>query len=139
MKHRHYRRPLPLFIEELFEQMYKPAPITKVKKKMLADFDNWQIPFFDFVDDFRYCKDLSILLSKPFETDSPLVDALLASTVEYLCDELHMEPPQWILDVPALKEPWFVGGGGEKLQALAVIECPVFFRKRLIFVLDNFI
>jgi hypothetical protein len=40
--------------------------------------------------------------------------------------------------VPGLEEPWFVTGI-ENLKAMAIVESPVFFRRRLIFVLENFL
>ncbi len=64
--------------------------------------------------------------------------ALLASTVEMLCDEARLEPPEWCAAVPALPEPWFVAGM-EGLKVLALAESPVHFRKRNIFVLGNFL
>lgn len=114
------------------------SPIAKVKAEMLADPENQWMYFFDFVDDFRRYRDLSMLLPEPFGLDNPRIDALLASTVECLCDELGLEEPEWILDVPSLKEPWFISGI-ENLKAMAIVESPVFFRRRLIFVLENFL
>lgn len=108
------------------------------KKAMLADPDNWRIPFFDFVDDFRYCRNVRTMMPRRIKLDNPRFDAMLASTVEYLCDELHLKTPEWIVDVPCLKEPWFVSGI-ENLKAMAIVESPVYFRRRLIFVLENFL
>jgi hypothetical protein len=54
----------------------------------------------DFVDNFRYYKDLSAL-SEEFELSNEKIDALLASTAEYLCDELHRKSPNWLAKVPA--------------------------------------
>lgn len=41
------------------------------------------------------------------------------------------------MDVPGLKDPWFVTGI-ENLKAIAIVESPVFFRRRKIFTLQNF-
>jgi len=105
---------------------------------MLRSKKNWEIPFFNFVDDFRYCKDPSRLIPEPLKLSNPRFDALLASTVEALCAELHLPVPDWVWEVPALEEPWFVTGI-ENLKAMAIVESPVFFRRRLIFVLENFL
>jgi len=91
----------------------------------------------DFVDDFRYYKNPSTL-SEPFELTNERFDALLASTAHYLCDELDLACPRWILEVPACKEPWFVSGM-ESLKAIALVESPLQFRIRKIFVLENFL
>lgn len=79
-----------------------------------------------------------MMMPRHINLNNPRFDALLASTVECLCDELHLKTPEWIMDVPALKEPWFVAGV-ENLKAMAIVESPVYFRRRLIFVLENFL
>ncbi|MGH7492166.1 MAG: hypothetical protein ACREOO_07205 [bacterium] len=91
----------------------------------------------DFVDDFRYSKDFSVL-AKPFSSTHEKWAALLASTAEYLCDEQCVEPPRWIQEIPACKAPWFVSGI-ENLKAIAIVENPLRFRIRKIFVLENFL
>ena len=117
---------------------YVPSTIKQARRDMLRSKKNWEIPFFNFVDDFRYCKDPSRLLPEPLKLRNPRFDALLASTVEALCTELHLPTPAWVWEVPGLEEPWFVTGI-ENLKAIAIVESPVFFRRRLIFVLENFL
>lgn len=111
--------------------------IKDTRKKIDQDPENWSIYLMDFVDDFRYYKDPRAI-EEPFELSNEKFDALLASTVEYLCDELHIPPPEWVKNVPACKEPWFVSGL-ENLKAIALSESPVHFRLRKIFVLENFL
>ena len=91
----------------------------------------------EFVDDLRRTQDQT-LIEKPFPLSSENIDSLLASTVEYLCDEMGIETPNWTWDVPSCKEPWFVSGY-DNLKAISIAESPVFFRRRKIFVLDNFL
>ena len=98
---------------------------------------NWLIPFMEFVDDFRRVKDIK-QIAKPYPLHNDKFDSLLASTVEYLCDEMKIETPEWVWAVPACKQPWFVSGY-ENLKATAIAESPVFFRRRNIFVLENFL
>lgn len=111
--------------------------LRQVKEKIQKDPENWQIYLMDFVDDFRYYKDPKAI-AEPFELTDDRIDALLASTAHYLCDELGIPPPEWILEVPACNEPWFVSGL-ENLKAIALVESPVHFRLRKIFVLENFL
>jgi hypothetical protein len=91
----------------------------------------------DFVDDFRYTKNPS-LIAEPIQPADQPIDALLASTAEYLCDEMGLEVPAWLADVPACRTPWFVSGM-ENLKAIALVESPLRFRIRKIFVLQNFL
>ena len=91
----------------------------------------------DFVDDFRYHKD-SRAVAEPFALAGDRMDALLASTAEALCDELGIDAPEWLSRVPACSEPYFVSGF-ENLKAISIVESPLRFRLRKIFVLENFL
>ncbi len=104
---------------------------------ILASGENWWTPFIEFVDDFRRTRDRR-LIEKALHPSSDNIDSLLASTVEYLCDELDIETPEWVWDVPPCKEPWFVSGY-ESLKAISIVESPAYFRRRKIFVLENFL
>ncbi len=109
----------------------------KVKQNMEADENNWLIPLMDFVDDFRREKNVSSIMH-PLEPTNEKIDALLASTIEYLGYELNLVIPEWVESIPPCKDPWFVSGV-ENLKAIALVESPVFFRRRKIFVLQNFL
>jgi hypothetical protein len=94
----------------------------------------------NFVDDFRRHKNLHAV-SEPFEMSDVRdvrMDALLASTTEALCDELSLAPPAWVENIPACDEPWFVGDL-QRLKAISIVESPLRFRMRKIFVLENFL
>ncbi len=111
--------------------------VQEARTAMLKSGDNWRIPFMEFVDDFRRTRDHS-LIEEPLNLSNEKFDSLLASTVEYLCDEMDIEIPSWIWDVPSCKDPWFVSGY-ENLKAISITESPVYFRRRKIFVLENFL
>ncbi len=111
--------------------------LQEVKTAILESDEHWRIPFMDFVDELRGSRDIS-LLETPFRLGDEKVDSLLASTIEYFCHELQIETPDWVWDVPACKEPWFVSGY-ENLKAISIAESPAFFRRRKIFVLENFL
>jgi len=115
----------------------KYRTIQEAKTAMVKTGENWRIPFLEFVDDLRQTHDHS-LIEKPFDLSNENLDSLLASTIEYLCDEIGIETPNWVWDVPSCKEPWFVSGY-ENLKAISIAESPVFFRRRKIFVLENFL
>lgn len=108
-----------------------------VKEQIERNPTHWSLYLMDFVDDFRYYKDIN-MVKQPFPLNNERVDALLASTAEQLCDELGELPPTWLEKVPACKKPWFVAGI-ENLKAIALAESPLRFRIRKIFVLENFL
>jgi hypothetical protein len=114
-----------------------PPTLEETKQAMIEAGEHWCVPFMDFVDEFRRSRDLSVA-AEPFRLSHPRYDALLASALEYLCHEQGLETPAWSWEVPVLPEPWFVSGI-ENLKALAIAQSPAFFRRRKIFVLDNFL
>jgi hypothetical protein len=111
--------------------------IRETKEKMTADARWWKVHFYDFVDDFRFHKDLAAV-SEPFDFDNNKFDALLASTVEALCKEMNLQTPVWTKRVPPCDEPFFVAGF-ENLKATAIVESPLPFRIRKIFVTGSFL
>ncbi len=111
--------------------------VKDLKLHIRKDPGNWQVYLMDFVDDFRYYRDSAMIATPCKATDNKL-DGLIASTIEYLCDELKMKVPEWVLRVPPSREPWFVSGI-ENLKAITIVESPVYFRRRKIFVLENFL
>jgi hypothetical protein len=115
----------------------KYRTIQETKRAMLENGENWRVPFMDFVDDFRRARGCG-LIEQPLDLNNEKFDSLLASTIEYLCDEMGIEIPAWVWDVPSCREPWFVSGY-ENLKAISIAESPAYFRRRKIFVLENFL
>lgn len=111
--------------------------LHEVKQQMLADPKHWALFLMGFVDDFRHYRDTRSI-AEPLPYTDPRLDPLLASTAESLCDELGLEAPDWLAQVPACPTPWFVAGV-ENLKAIALAESPLRFRIRKIFVLKNFL
>lgn len=111
--------------------------LQEVREQARLDPTNWSVYLMDFVDDFRYHKNPAAI-EEPIPTGNAQLDALLASTAEYLCDELGLRIPDWLASVPASPMPWFVSGI-ESLKAIALAESPLRFRIRKIFVLANFL
>jgi hypothetical protein len=111
--------------------------LRQVKERIKEDPENWRVSLMDFVDDFRYYHDPK-MIDEPFELDDERIDALLAATAEQLCEEMKIKTPAWILGVPAPRDPWFVSEM-ESLKAIAIVESPLPFRIRKLFVLENFL
>ncbi len=111
--------------------------LRETKQKMLTDSRWWKLYFYDFVDEFRRSRNVEMFI-EPFELNDDKIDALLASTVEKLCDELNIETPEWIKQIPACKEPYFVSGI-ENLKAISIVQSPLKFKVRNVFVTENFL
>ena len=99
----------------------------------------------DLLDDFRQrCttpEEKAALVSEApvwldAETHSDC-NAYLAAVAETLCLEASLRPPVWTDSPPCfLHRPWFAGGF-ETLKALLLVESPVAFRRRNLFVSAN--
>ena len=111
--------------------------LKETKRRIKDEPQWWCIHLMNFVDDFRRTRDLRAL-EEAIEVDDQRMDALLASTAESLCDELKLQPPAWLANVPECGQPWFVGDL-ERLKAISIVESPLRFRIRKIFVLENFL
>jgi hypothetical protein len=100
--------------------------------------ESWKGWLFEFVDDFRKEASRAMLADAPPTVLTDRLRCLLASTVEALCVEQGWQPPVWCAAVGPLATPWFVSGV-ENLKASALVESPLAFRKRNLFVLGNFL
>jgi hypothetical protein len=109
----------------------------ETKQRMIDEPRWWKVALMDLVDDFRYHKDPAAI-AEPFELGDEEKDAVLAATIETLCDELDIEIPAWLEKVPPCGEPCFLSSI-ESLKAFSLVESPVHFRIRKIFVTDNFL
>ncbi|MBF0102980.1 MAG: hypothetical protein HQK77_18950 [Desulfobacterales bacterium] len=98
---------------------------------------DWLIPFMNFVDMFRYYKDISIV-REPLILNHNRFDALLAATTCYLCHEIGFEIPNWVDDVPMSQQAWYLTPY-DRLKPFITIECPIWFKVYNIFVCRNFL
>jgi hypothetical protein len=78
----------------------KYRTIQETKTATLKNGDNWRIPFMELVDDLRKTHDHS-LIEKPLDCGQEKFDPLLASTVEYLCDEMGIQTSKWVWEIPS--------------------------------------
>ena len=111
--------------------------VAEAKQLMIEDPRWWKIALMDFVDDFRRTKKRSAI-ETPFELGDEEKDAVFAGAIETLCDEMEIEIPLWLTQIPNPKRPVFLSRM-EDLKAIAIVESPVRFRLRNVFVCDNFL
>ncbi len=124
-------------IQTLFET--SPDSVIMISERILRDgINSWKLWLFNFVDYFRAHPDRALVESPPHLHTTEKILALLAATVETLCEEQAVPKPRWCSSIPPLATPWFVSET-ENLKAMALVESPVHFRKRNIFVLENFL
>jgi transcriptional regulator with XRE-family HTH domain len=124
-------------IAEVFK--FPPCSARNISENIAIDGAlSWKLWLFNFVDAFRENKSLQYISSPIIEELPDRIKALITATVETLCEETNTKMPWWCQGIPPLKQPWFVAEV-ESLKAAAIVESPVHFRKRNIFVLSNFL
>ncbi len=131
----------PHILRNQLERIFTSPPesIYCISERILQESDSWKIHLFDFVDRFCASREKQAYIALPPVADlSPKFKALLASTVEALCLKFELEIPAWCRSISSLSEPWFVSGI-ENLKPMALLESPGVFRKRNLFVLENFL
>jgi hypothetical protein len=111
--------------------------LKQARERVNGDAANWPAYLMEFVDELRRTRDPRCI-ADPFEQTGDEKDALFASTAEALCDELGLDVPHWLSQIPACSEPYFVAGL-ENLKAISIVESPPRFRLRKVFVLGNFL
>jgi hypothetical protein len=110
---------------------------AETQQRMTEDPRWWKIALMDFVDDLRFHKDAAAI-EQPFVPNDEERDATFAAVIETLCDELKLPIPSWLENIPSCRRPFFVSGV-ENLKATAIVESPVRFRLRKVFVMENFL
>jgi hypothetical protein len=70
--------------------------------------------------------------------DGAMMDAYLAAVAEKLSWDRHMEAPEWVYAPERfLSKPWFAASDTPGLRPLLLLESPVMFRRRNLFVSAN--
>lgn len=67
----------------------------------------------------------------------PVHDAYLAAVAEHLARKYELAIPQWVDDPQRFLDKPFFAGGLETLKAILLVESPLAFRRRQIFVSAN--
>ena len=116
-----------------------PGSLFCASLRILEDGEaSWRHHLMDCVDVVRRSRSAAELETPPARELPERLRALMAGVAETLAAECGFGAPQWTGAVGCLDRPWFVSGF-ESLKASALVESPVPFRSRNVFVLANFL
>lgn len=73
----------------------------------------------------------------PPATGDSGVDAALAGLAEHLARRDGWRPPSWVFDERRYAEPWWFVSGIRAWHAIALVESPLAFRKRGVFLTSS--
>lgn len=99
--------------------------------------ENWKMYFFQWLDLYYSHPSSEMLKTAPVNIEEKLM-ALLASTCELLATRFNHSIPYWTMGIAPLKSPWFISEM-QYLKTFALVESFPEFKKRNIYVLENFL
>ena len=116
-----------------------PGSLFCASLRILEDGEgSWRHHLMDCVDAVRRSRSAAELETPPAGELPERLRALMAGVAETLTAECCFSAPRWTSSIGPLDRPWFVAGF-ESLKASALVESPMPFRSRNVFVLANFI
>lgn len=116
-----------------------PDSLFCASVRILEDGEaSWRRHFMDCVDEVRRSGSAAALKTPAAPALPEPLRAMAAGIAETLARECGFASPGWTRAVGPLADPWFVAGY-ESLKAAALVESPVAFRSRNVFVLANFL
>jgi hypothetical protein len=80
---------------------------------------------------------LQMVEQSPPPTGDARYDALLAALVEHLCARWDMPTPVWADEPERFVEPWWFVSGLRSLHATALVQSPISFARRGVFICDG--
>jgi hypothetical protein len=119
--------------------MKRPTSLGDVAKRVLNRSQGFDAAMREFLDSWQSMSVSQRVKALAGEPDhiAPVHDAYLAATAEHLALSDRIETPTWTEDKARfLSEPFFAGGL-ESLKATLIVESPLAFRRRLIFISAN--
>ena len=116
-----------------------PESLFCASLRILEDGErSWRRHLMDCVDAVRRSGTAASLETPPAVELPARLQALMAGVAETLAAECETDAPRWTSSIGPLDHPWFVSGY-ESLKTPALLESPVPFRSRNVFVLANFL
>ena len=95
---------------------------------------------FGFVPSFDRAPDaqrIPLVAARPVSTSDAGFDALLAALVEHLAAGADIPAPRWVEDPDRFVEPWWFVSGMSRLHASALVQSPISFARRGVFICDG--
>jgi transcriptional regulator with XRE-family HTH domain len=80
---------------------------------------------------------MAMVAGRPRGTGDPRFDAYLAALTEHLCVGRDLVPPPWVHDPDRFLRRWWFMSGFKSLHAAALVESPISFARRGVFITDG--
>lgn len=116
--------------------MARPASISEIASHAKSGAQSFDLAVREFLDSWQGMSrsERANALRKEPQPIGKVQDAYLAALAEHLALSERIDVPDWTTASPRfLNEPFFAGGL-ESLKATLIVESPLAFRRRLIFI-----
>ena len=113
--------------------------INKWKENNDFSWNSFWLMFGTFLDRFYAEKDVNLLKEEPLWDDIPKeIQSFVSSSVDYLSNSINEKTPTWAMNKKyELKEPFFPSDLKGDIRAVMLIESPIEYKVRNIYVLGN--
>ncbi len=112
----------------------RPESLCEVAERAVSGnpFDPALREFFD--EFYTHPESRQAMIATEPQPVGKLQDAYLAAVAEHLAERWRLRCPDWVNDEHRFLHRPFFAGGLENLKAILLVESPVAFRRRMIFV-----
>lgn len=119
--------------------MTRPESIAEIGKRAAAETQPFDVAVREFLDAWQSMDHAAMgaaIAAEPRELGS-IEDAYLAALAEHLALKHRLPVPRWSEQPRRFLSAPFFAGGLESLKATLIVESPLAFRRRLIFISAN--
>ena len=113
--------------------------IEQFKESQNLSWNNFWLMFGTFLDEFYKNKNIEMLNEEPVWGEIPkTIQSFVCASVDYLAHEIGEESPRWVMNKKyELEEPFFPSDLKGDIRAVMLIESPIEYKVRNIYVLAN--
>ncbi len=109
-----------------------------------ALLDAWRFGLCQLIDDYETARRhdgapaaAGLFEHPPESSGDGRFDAALAALAEHLARRDSWTPPAWAFEPHRYAQPWWFVSGPSSLRAMALVQSPLAFRKRGVFICDG--
>lgn len=114
----------------------RPGSLRELSQRYLDGYGDFDILFRDFLHEFNYNPTEDRLNEEPLIIDK-IKNAFLAATAEQLAYQNDFNIPEWVYKEKYFLDEPFFAISSQGFKPLLIMESPVPFRKRNIFITKN--
>ncbi len=115
---------------------HRPTSLEEVARRHDEKRQDWKMGLAEFLDEFYMAKttDRAKMIGEQPPLVDKIADAYLAATAEHLAIHYDLKEPAWCCEKTRFLHRAHFGSDLQSLKAILLVESPIAFRRRMIFV-----